>query len=180
MAFLFKLTANLPKSVGSVRARNAFTCEREHGFGIFLADGQERREIMEEATREALEELAWHLAYYNPKEILQEYREYTRCWNLKRKKLKNPINSRTGRPLAPSTIRTYQSELRGLKDCVDDYKEAIRFFASLGIFKGQKQVELAKGKVVSLMQYRSLKEVEQIKENIEKYREFFSTLEEGD
>lgn len=51
----------------------------------------------------------------------------------KKKKLKNPIKSRTGQRLKPSTLKSYASELEYFKQCIQDYKGVIQLY----VFNGE-------------------------------------------
>lgn len=51
-----------------------------------------------------------------------------------KKKLTNPINQRTGKPLAAATIRAYQRELSDMKKFMVSDRSEIVFWAGLGFY----------------------------------------------
>lgn len=94
----------------------------------------ERRGGVEEMTREAMKQLNDILESRSIplKRLLTVYRKNVRFLVNKRKKIANPVNSRTGEPLKPATIKYYRSELRWREQAVKDRRDVIKALAHLG------------------------------------------------
>lgn len=74
----------------------------------------------------ALREFEWAISQRDTKIILKYYQQGVKTLYNKRRRLKNPVNQRTGKPLKPATIKTYQSQLSELQRDTRNYKHAIR------------------------------------------------------
>jgi len=74
----------------------------------------------------ALREFERAISRDDKKYILTLYRSEIRNLSKTRRKLKNPINKRTGKPLKPTTLKQYQSSIATHERNVRNYKCAIR------------------------------------------------------
>lgn len=88
---------------------------------------------MKEITKHGIDEFYRALSSDHPECILVYYRCFVRSRCESRKRLANPINKRTGKPLAPATIKRYRSELRYDERLVRDYKCAIKLLVAYGV-----------------------------------------------
>ena len=74
------------------------------------------------------------------KRLIKNYRLIIKQMVCYRKRLRNPINLKNGRPLAKSTINGFETRLDYLKQDADAYRAAIRLLIMCGYFKGKEQV----------------------------------------
>ena len=120
----------------------------------------------------AIAEFEWAISQDDQKDILKHYRRAVRNLYAKRRRLKNPINKKTGKPLKPATLKQYQSSLATHERDVRNYKCAIQmliFYNYLEAHKTQARwVRKLKAKGQVLDYCQGLKEDE--KSFVEAYR----------
>lgn len=105
----------------------------------------------------------WKFSYaleYGPESVLKEHRHHAQWLHRLKKKLKNPVHFKTGKPLNPNTIIWYREHtLPWRMDKLNDTKGAIQLLIAYGII-GKKRPKIKPGKVVALQVYREKKEIE--------------------
>lgn len=75
------------------------------------------------------------LGKMEPKEILQRHRQFVSEIASTRKRLRNPINKKTGNKLSESTIRGLESSQVSLLRYIKANNEAIKFLSMCGYFR---------------------------------------------
>lgn len=108
-----------------------------------------------------------------PREILANYNYLVRQMVYYRKRLKNPVNQRNGKPLAQITIKT---ELNFLEQDAKAYRMAIRLLIMCGYLEGKDRGDLTtEQKLVKYM----LRDYVRTKNELNKLRNEYQDLLDG-
>jgi hypothetical protein len=108
-----------------------------------------------------------------PERVLKEHRHHAKFLHRLKKKLKNPVHFKTGKPLNPNTIKWYREhELPWRLGWLYDTKIAIQMLVAYGII-GKKKPNIKPGKVVYFHAYQQKKDIERcVKEALENLTDF--------
>jgi hypothetical protein len=98
---------------------------------------------MEDIIQKAIDGTIWAIAKDDPDHILKSYNRSVKRLMKVRRKLKHPINARTGKPLSPHTIKQYKSELRWHERNVKSEKLVVRLLNEAGFIGSDKIDESA-------------------------------------
>jgi len=116
----------------------------------------------------------WLFSYaleYGPESVLKKHRHHAKFLHRLKKKLKNPVHFKTGKPLNPNTIKWYrENNLPWRMDKLNDTKGAIQLLIAYGII-GKKKPTIKEGNLVFFHAYRQKKEIDHyVADMLEKIR----------